>query len=236
MWENVGWITGRLFTRCTRHRYSKDEKKCFIYTDYCVWCFTKPMHAFLLSSPFLSFSLCVSCTFLDHQQGLAWGSSSWVSFSRTTSKGANHELQTKLREGLCGMSHTTSIHSSWGHLGHWAMFWEHHKSLSFSRASWESYPNPTVVAAFVSLTKGPALYTCQGANESNKQGPWKRGGQASAVLLSFTGFLAAALPWKLGNPQSASLMSDDDLALMEILEKKNTLAIRNNMLLGLCGH
>ena len=81
------------------------------------------------------------------------------------------------------------------------------------------YPNPTVVAAFVSLTRGPALYTCQGANESNKQGPGKRGGQASAVLLSFTGFLAAALPWKLGNPQSASLMSDDALALMETLEK-----------------
>lgn len=72
---------------------------------------------------------------------------------------------------------------------------------------------------FVSLTKGPALYTCQGANDSNKQGPGKRGGQASAVLLSFTGFLAAALPWKLRNPQSASLMSDDALALMETLEK-----------------
>ena len=41
----------------------------------------------------------------------------------------------------------------------------------------------------------------------------------SAVLSSFTGFLAAALPWKLGNPQSASLMSDDALALMETLEK-----------------
>ena len=148
---------------------------------------------------------------------------------------------------------------SWGWLGHWAMFWEHHKdaaqllsvylsiclslSLSLSvcplhlplaistgvplfcvplrsvRASWACYPNPTVVAEFVSLTKGPALYTCQGANDSNKQGPGKRGGQASAVLLSFTGFLAAALPWKLGNPQSASLMSDDALSLMVTLEK-----------------
>lgn len=73
--------------------------------------------------------------------------------------------------------------------------------------------------AFVSLTRGPALYTCQGANESNKQEPGKKGGQASAVLLSLTGFLATALPWKLGNPQSASLMSDDALALMETLEK-----------------
>lgn len=36
-----------------------------------------------------------------------------------------------------------------------------------------------------------------------------------AVLSSFTGFLAAALPWKLRNPQSASLMSDDALVLME---------------------
>ena len=87
--------------------------------------------------------------------------------------------------------------------------------LSWVRASWACYPNPTVVVAFVSLTRGPALYTCQGANESNKQGPGKRGGQASAVLSSFTGFLAAALPWKLGNPQSASLMSDDARALME---------------------
>lgn len=72
---------------------------------------------------------------------------------------------------------------------------------------------------FVSLTRGPALYTCQGANESNKQGPGKRQGQARAVPLSFTGFLATVLPWKLGNPQSASLMSDDALALMETLEK-----------------
>lgn len=40
-----------------------------------------------------------------------------------------------------------------------------------------------------------------------------------AVLSSFTGFLAAALPWKLRNPQSASLMSDDALVLMETLEK-----------------
>lgn len=40
-----------------------------------------------------------------------------------------------------------------------------------------------------------------------------------AVLPSFTGFLAAALPWKLRNPQSASLMSGDALVLMETLEK-----------------
>lgn len=91
--------------------------------------------------------------------------------------------------------------------------------LSRVKASWACYPNPTVVVSFVSLTRGPALYTCQRANESNKQGPEMRGGQASAVLLSFTGFLAAALPWKLGNPQSASLMSDDALALKETLEK-----------------
>lgn len=32
-----------------------------------------------------------------------------------------------------------------------------------------------------------------------------------AVLSSFTGFLAAVLPWKLSNPQSASLMFDDAL-------------------------
>lgn len=70
--------------------------------------------------------------------------------------------------------------------------------LSRVRASWACYPNPTVVVAFVSLTRGPALYTCQRANESNKQGPEMKGGQVSAVLLSFTGFLAAALPWKLG--------------------------------------
>lgn len=92
----------------------KTKKKHFNYTDYCVWCFTKPMHAFLLSFPTpLSFPLCVSCTFLDHQQGLAWRSSSWVSFSRMTSKRSQSadELQTKPREGLCGMSHTTSIHS-----------------------------------------------------------------------------------------------------------------------------
>lgn len=40
-----------------------------------------------------------------------------------------------------------------------------------------------------------------------------------AVLPSFTGFLAAALPWKLRNPQSASLMSGDALVLMETLGK-----------------
>ena len=91
--------------------------------------------------------------------------------------------------------------------------------LSGVGASWACYPNPTVVVAFVRLTRGPTLYTCQGANESNKQGPGKRRGHASAVLLSFTEFLATALPWKLGNPQSASLMSDDALALMETLEK-----------------
>lgn len=166
------------------------------------------------------------------------------------------ELQTEPWEGLCGMSHVTSICSpeaDWvteqcsGNITKTLLNFclplclPLHLSLAISTgvpfafppslpplpqppnswvgASWACYPNPTVVAAFVSLTKGPALYTCQGANESNKQGPGKRGGQASAVLLSFTGFLAAALPWKLGNPQSASLMSDDALALMETSEK-----------------
>lgn len=55
--------------------------------------------------------------------------------------------------------------------------------LSRDGASWACYPNPTVVVDFVSLTRGTALYTCQGANESNKQGPGKRQGQASAVEL-----------------------------------------------------
>lgn len=55
--------------------------------------------------------------------------------------------------------------------------------LSGDGASWACYPNPTVVVDFVSLTRGTALYTCQGANESNKQGPGKRRGQASAVEL-----------------------------------------------------
>lgn len=157
------------------------------------------------------------------------------------------EVQTKPRESLWHVAHNINQLSS-GRLGHWAMFWEHHKDaaqllspppsspslllcsllsppsptpplLSQVGASWACYPNPTVVVAFVSLTRGPALYTCQGANESNKQEPGKKGGQASAVLLSLTGFLATALPWKLGNPQSASLMSDDALALMETLEK-----------------
>lgn len=154
------------------------------------------------------------------------------------------KLQTKPREGLCGMSHITSICSpeaDWvteqcsGNITktllnfclslslclslHLPLAISTGVSPAFPTSLTPCYPNTTVVAAFVSLTKGPALYTCQGANESNKQGPGKRGGQASAVLLSFTGFLAAVLPWKLGNPQSASLMSDDALALMETLEK-----------------
>lgn len=52
-------------------------------------------------------------------------------------------------------------------------------------------------------------------NKSHEEGEDKPG----AVLSSFTGFLAAALPWKLRNPQSASLMSEDALVLMEILKK-----------------
>ncbi len=206
----------------------------------------------------LTFPLCVSCTLLDHQQGLAWRSSSWVSFSRMTSKGANQLLSSKPNHErvsvACRTQHPSTLLRPTGSLSnvlgtsqrrcstsvslslslpaplslprylHWCALCFPSLSLtppllSWAGASWACYPNPTVVAAFVSLTKGPALYTCQGANESNKQGPGKRGGQASAVLLSFTGFLAAALPWKLGNPQSASLMSDDALALMETLEK-----------------
>lgn len=184
----------------------------------------------------------------DHQQGLAWTSSSWVSFSHMTSKRANQLTRSKPNhESLCGTSHTTSTSSpraDWvteqcsGNITKTLLnFCPPPPSpslllcsllsppsptpplLSQVGASWACYPNPTVVVAFVSLTRGPALYTCQGANESNKQEPGKKGGQASAVLLSLTGFLATALPWKLGNPQSASLMSDDALALMETLEK-----------------
>lgn len=125
-----------------------------------------------------------------------------------------------------------NIHSlSWGSVGHWAMFWEHHKdaarllSLLFpflaacpfilpslsqlvhplsspptphppacARASWACYPIPTVVAEFVSLTKGPALYTSQRANDSNKQGRRRRGGQA--------GRCSVELHWVLGRSTS----------------------------------
>lgn len=64
------------------------------------------MHAFLLTRPLPhSHALLV-----DHQQGLAWrSSSSRVSSSRMTSKGANQLMSTKPREGLCGMLHITSI-------------------------------------------------------------------------------------------------------------------------------
>lgn len=142
----------------------------------------------------LLFPLCASCTFLDHQHGrpsAAWPAKepiSWWAPNQTT------------RGSVWHVAH--NIHPlCWGWLGHWTMFWEHHKDaaqlLSLSAcpfilpslsllvysappswvgASWACYPNPTVVAAFVSLTRGPALYTCQGANESNKQGPGKRGG------------------------------------------------------------
>lgn len=59
---------------------------------------------------------------------------------------------------------------------------------------WACHPNPTVVSEFVSLTKGLALYTCQRANDSNKQGPWRRGGQA--------GRCSAELHWVLGRSTS----------------------------------
>lgn len=62
------------------------------------------------------------------------------------------------------------------------------------RASWACYPIPTVVAEFVSLTKGPVLYTSQRANDSNKQGPWRRGGQA--------GRCSVELHWVLGRSTS----------------------------------
>lgn len=235
-------MIGSLFTRCTRHKYSKDKKNSFIYIDYCV---TKPMHA-SFPSPF---PLCLMhfpgppTRFRLEEQLMGV----LQPHDQQRSQSAD-ELQTEPWEGLCGMSHITSICSpeaDWvteqcsGNITKTLLNFclplclPLHLSLAISTgvpsafpppppwvgASWACYPNPTVVAAFVSLTKGPALYTCQGANESNKQGPGKRGGQASAVLLSFTGFLAAALPWKLGNPQSASLMSDDALALMETSEK-----------------
>lgn len=48
----------------------------------------------------------------DHQQGLAWTSSSWVSFSHMTSKRANQLTRSKPNhESLCGTSHTTSTSS-----------------------------------------------------------------------------------------------------------------------------
>lgn len=49
---------------------------------------------FSLFHPLL-FPLCLSCTFLDHQQGLAWRSSSRVSFSCMTSKWANQLMNSK---------------------------------------------------------------------------------------------------------------------------------------------
>lgn len=81
------------------HRYSQDEKVCFIFYV-------------LFSSPTFS-SFYVSRRVLDHQQGFAWRSTSWVSFNRMTSKRGQSadELQTKPREGLCGTSHTTFTNS-----------------------------------------------------------------------------------------------------------------------------
>lgn len=50
-----------------RRFHQMHKKKKFIYTDYCVRDFTKPMHAFLLPYP-LPHS---HALLLDHQQGLA---------------------------------------------------------------------------------------------------------------------------------------------------------------------
>ena len=62
------------------------------------------------------------------------------------------------------------------------------------RASWACYPIPTVVAEFVSLTKGPALHTSERANDSNKQGPGPRGGQVARCSVE--------LHWVLGRSTS----------------------------------
>lgn len=135
------------------------------------------------------------------------------------------ELQTKPREGLCGMLHITSIHSpeaGWvteqcsGNITKTLLnFCLSHSACPFIfpslsrlvctllhslfshptpppcvRASWVCYSNPTVVTEFVSLTKGPTLYTCQRANDSNKHGSRRRGGQAKRCSVE--------LHWVLG--------------------------------------
>lgn len=68
------------------------------YTDYCVWYFTKPMRAFLLSGP--PTRSCMKEQLMGVLQP----------HDQQRSQSAD-ECQTKPREGLCGMLHTTSIHS-----------------------------------------------------------------------------------------------------------------------------
>lgn len=69
-----------LLTRCTVNRYAKDEKRTLTTVSVL---------------PSLPFPLRVSRPPLDHQQGLAWRSSSWASFSRLTSQRANQLMSSE---------------------------------------------------------------------------------------------------------------------------------------------
>lgn len=105
--ENTGWII-QACSPDAQGTFKRFFKKSFIYTDNCVWSFTKHVHAFLTPTPSLCFKVFPgpptrSC-FMEQLMGVL------QQHDQQRSQSAD-ELQTKPREGLRGMSHIASIHS-----------------------------------------------------------------------------------------------------------------------------